>query len=297
MNKNAKSKKRTLLETSKRSRLELILNCAALASVIAVLLFVLNCSGAKPASNNSNAAASSVPPPARKDSFEIIKSYPHDPKAFLQGLLWHEGGFYESTGSHYPSVSSVRRVEFPSGKIIQSVKLADEYFGEGLALVDNRLIQLTWQSKLGFIYDRNSLRAIGDFTYDTEGWGITFDGKNLIMSDGSSKLTYLDPQTFKPVRSLAVTMDGRPVQSLNELEFIEGEIWANIWHSDLIIRIDPQSGRTNSFLDLKGILPREMQTEPEAVLNGIAYDAQAKRIFVSGKLWPLLFEIKVKNGQ
>jgi len=295
MNKKAKAKRLDARQGSKRSQRNLILIGAAVAIGAGALIFVLTRSNSKIMPNNPNANASSSAAVARQDSFEIIKSYPHDPNAFLQGLVWYEGSFYESTGSHAPSVSTVRHVEFPSGKVAQSIRLDTEHFGEGLALVDNRLIQLTWQSGIGFIYDRETLRQVGKFSYDTEGWGITYDGKNLIMSDGSNRLTYLDPQTFKPVRSLSVTMNGRPVEELNELEFIEGEIWANIWKTDLIIRIDPENGRTKSFLNLKGILPPEMRTDPEAVLNGIAYDPQSKRIFVSGKLWPLLFEIKVKS--
>ncbi|HKP85689.1 MAG TPA: glutaminyl-peptide cyclotransferase [Blastocatellia bacterium] len=296
MNKGEKTKKRDPRRVNKRSRPLLILIGLAVAVGAAVLIFALNRSNSKVTTDKPNANASASTVVAHQDSFEVVNSYPHDPKAFLQGLLWYGGSFYESTGSHEPSVSTVRRVEFPSGKVAQSVKLAPEHFGEGLALVGDRLIQLTWQSGRGFIYDRETLRPLGDFTYSTEGWGLAFDGKNLIMSDGSSRLTYLDPQTFKPVRALTVTMNGRPMDNLNELEFIEGEIWANVWHSDLILRIDPESGITKSYLNLKSILPPEMRTDPEAVLNGIAYDPQARRIFVSGKLWPLLFEIKVKNG-
>ena len=296
MNRNAKLQKNNPRRSSKRSRLTMILNSTAIVASAAILIFALNCSNSKSAPDKQNANASPGAAVARQDSFEIVNSYPHDPTAFLQGLLWYDGAFYESTGSHVSSISTVRRVEFPSGKVAQSIKLSPEYFGEGLALVDDRLIQLTWQSNKGFVYDRATLRLLRDFAYNTEGWGITYDGKNLIMSDGSNVLTYLDPQSFQPVRKLSVTMNNRPVENLNELEFIEGEIWSNVWHSDLILRIDPDSGRTNSFLNLKGILPPEMRTDPEAVLNGIAYDPQTKRIFVSGKLWPRLFEIKVKNG-
>jgi glutamine cyclotransferase len=230
---------------------------------------------------------------ARPLGYEVVASYPHDPKAFLQGLLWHDGGFYESTGQY--GESSLRRVEFPSGRVLKKVNLADDLFGEGLALVDNRLIQLTWTSHRGFVYDLETLRLVGEFSYRTEGWGLTYDGSNLIMSDGSTTLTYLDPQTFKPVRQLQVRFNGRPVPNLNELEFIEGEIWANVWQSDMILQIDPASGEAVSFLDLKGILARSNRTGSEDVLNGIAYDAQQKRIFVCGKLWPLIFEIRIKR--
>jgi glutaminyl-peptide cyclotransferase len=293
MTKNAKPQKDSK-RSDKSSRLKIALLGLAAIAFAAILIFALNRSDSTKATGNVNAnrAASG---PARQDSFEIVGDYPHDPNAFLQGLLWHDGALYESTGSHGSGVSTLRRLEFPSGKVLQSVKLSPEYFGEGLALVDDKLIQITWQTNRGFVYDRESFRLLREFTYDTEGWGITYDGKNLVMSDGTNALTYLDAQNFKPVRKLPVTMNGRPVNDINELEFIEGEIWANVWHSDLILRIDPGSGRVNSFLNLKGILPPESRTDPEAVLNGIAYDAQGKRVFVSGKLWPRLFEIKVKQ--
>ena len=229
---------------------------------------------------------------ARQVSFEVVNSYPHDPTSFTQGLVWKDGGFYESTGLY--GQSKVRRLEFPSGKVIKELKLAPELFGEGLALVDGRLIQLTWKSRRGFVYDRDSFRVIQEFKYDTEGWGLTYDDKNLVLSDGSSDLFYLDPQTYRPARRLAVTMNGRALTELNELEFIEGEIWANVWQTDLIVRIEPASGRVTSFLNLKGILAPSDRTGSDAVLNGIAYDAEKKRIFVTGKLWPRIFEIKVK---
>lgn len=226
-------------------------------------------------------------------SYEVAARHPHDPRAFLQGLVWHDGGFYESTGQY--GESSLRRVEYPSGKVLKQTKLAPTLFGEGLAMVDDRLIQLTWTTKRGFVYDRETFQVIKEFTYQTEGWGLAYDGKDLIMSDGSDQLTYLDAQTYKPIRSLKVTRDGRPVPQLNELEFIEGEIWANVWHQDIILRIDPATGRVTSFLDMKSIITPEMRTESEAVLNGIAYDAENKRIFVSGKLWPAIFEIRLKE--
>jgi glutamine cyclotransferase len=295
MTKNAMPRKNDSRGANKSSRLKIILVGLAVTACAAIMILALSCSSSTKTTGNVNANQSAGSNPARQDSFDIVGDYPHDPNAFLQGLLWHDGALYESTGSHGSGISTVRHLEFPSGKVLQSINLSREYFGEGLALIDDRLIQITWQSNRGFVYDRESLRLLRDFTYDTEGWGITYDGKNLVMSDGSNILTYLDPQNFKPVRKLPVTMNGRPVYEINELEFIEGEIWANVWHTDMILRIDPGTGRVNSFLNLKGILPPQMRTDPEAVLNGIAYDAQGKRIFVSGKLWPRIFEIKVKQ--
>jgi glutaminyl-peptide cyclotransferase len=224
-------------------------------------------------------------------SYVVLGSHPHDPEAFLQGLVWHDGGFYESTGLY--GRSYLRRVAFPSGDVLQQVALPDEYFGEGLALVGDRLVQLTWRSKRGFVYDRVTFGLLGGFAYETEGWGLTYDGASLIMSDGSDVLTFLDPEGYQPVRTLPVTLDGRPLRALNELEWIEGEIWANVWQTDLIVRIDPATGRVTGVMDLTGLLPSDRRTGREDVLNGIAYDPAGQRIFVGGKLWPLLFEIRV----
>lgn len=287
--------KRELKTKNARSRWLAGIIVLVSASILTVFIMVMlrSGSGNKDDTQRPSASGGAAPSGARPLGYEVVASYPHDPRAFLQGLLWHDGGFYESTGQY--GESSLRRVEFPSGRVLKKVNLADDLFGEGLALVDNRLIQLTWTSHRGFVYELETLRQIGEFSYRTEGWGMTYDGSNLIMSDGSSTLTYLDPQTFKPVRQLQVRFNGRPVPNLNELEFIEGEIWANVWQSDMILQIDPASGQVVSFLDLKGILDPSNRTGSEDVLNGIAYDAQQKRIFVSGKLWPLIFEIRVKR--
>jgi glutaminyl-peptide cyclotransferase len=229
---------------------------------------------------------------AKQDAYQVIHSYPHDPTSFTQGLVWHEGRFYESTGQY--GESKLRMLEFPSGKVLREINLSPELFGEGLALVDSRLIQLTWKSRRGFVYDLSTFRLLEEFRYDTEGWGLTCDGKNLILSDGSSDLFYLDPQTFRLVKKLPVRFNGQPILELNELEFIDGEIWANVWQTDFILRIDPSSGLVTSFLDLKGILAPSDRTGSENVLNGIAYDAERKRIFVTGKLWPRILEIRIR---
>ncbi|HKQ77995.1 MAG TPA: glutaminyl-peptide cyclotransferase [Blastocatellia bacterium] len=235
--------------------------------------------------------ASNTPVIARDVRYEVVNSFPHDPDAFLQGLVWHNG-FFESTGQF--GRSSLRRVEYPTGKVLQRVNLDEQYFGEGLAMVDNRLIQLTWQSHRGFVYERDSFKLLREFEYDTEGWGLTYDGKSLILSDGTDVLTFINPDSFKPTRKLSVKLNGTALLDLNELEYIDGEIWANVWHSDRIVRIDPASGQVKSYLNLAGILPDSERSDPEAVLNGIAYDAEHKRIFVSGKLWPRIFEIRLK---
>lgn len=259
--------------------------------VVASVLTVLGWSMMHTGKESRGDAPRAAPAPARLLDYEVVATYPHDEEAFLQGLIWQDGGFYESTGQY--GKSSLRRVEFPSGKVVKKVDLASDLFGEGLALVGDRLIQLTWTSNRGLVYDRESLKLVGEFSYKSEGWGLTYDGTNLIMSDGSSTLTFLDPQTFKPVRQLPVRLDGKPVYNLNELEFIEGEIWANVWQTDNILQIDPATGQVVSLLDLEGILKPSNKKGGEDVLNGIAYDAAQKRIFVCGKLWPLIFEIRI----
>jgi glutamine cyclotransferase len=228
-------------------------------------------------------------PPALLTQYEVLSSYPHDPRAFLQGWLWYDGGFYESTGLN--GESTLRRVAFPSGEVVQKIDVPREHFAEGLAMVGDRLIQLTWRSKKAFIYDRASFGLIGDFPYETEGWGLTYDGTSLIMSDGSANLFFFDPETYQLTRTQAVTLEGRPLPQINELEWIKGEIWANVWHSDMIVRIDPVTGQVVGVLDMTGLLPN--RRDDDDVLNGIAYDADADRTFVSGKRWPLLFEIRV----
>ena len=280
---------------SKRSRVAIAIAALVVATSAALLIFALMRSGSESQSNGKTVTKPTTTSDerARQVSYEVVNSYAHDSTSFTQGLLWHDGGFYESTGQY--GQSKLRRLEFPSGKVLKEISLTPELFGEGLAFVDGRLFQLTWKSHRGFVYDLNTFRLLQEFSYDTEGWGLTYDGKNLILSDGSSDLFYLDPQTFKPVRKLAVRMNGQPIRELNELEFIDGEIWANVWQTDLILRIDPSTGQVTSFLDLKGILAPSDKTGREDVLNGIAYDSEHKRIFVTGKLWPRIFEIRVRQ--
>jgi glutamine cyclotransferase len=291
----AKHQNKRAISDRKGSSKKLLIIAIAVAAFAALLAYLSFRSGSgeetnKPSANQS--ATQSEALTAQKAAYEVVATYPHDADAFLQGLVWYDNGFYESTGLY--GESSLRRVEFPSGKVLKKIGLSSDLFGEGLALVDNHLVQITWQTHRGFVYDRETFRLIREFTYDTEGWGITYDGKHLIMSDGSSALTYLDPQTYQPIKKLNVTMNGRPVMELNELEFIEGEIWSNVWQEDTILRIDPATGKVTSYLDMRGVLPREFRTGHEDVLNGIAYDAEHKRIFISGKKWPRIIEIKLK---
>jgi len=237
-----------------------------------LILAVLGGFWFRPREGGEQAGASDTPVIAKEVGYEVVNKYPHDPGAFLQGLVWHNG-FFESTGQF--GRSSLRRVEYPTGKVLQQVNLESQYFGEGLAMVDSRLIQLTWQSHRGFVYDRDSFKQLREFKYDTEGWGLTYDGKSLILSDGTNVLTFIDPDSFKTTRNLSVKFNGAALRDLNELEYIDGEIWANVWHTDRIVRIDPASGQVKSYLNLAGILPEDEKSDPEAVLNGIAYDAQS----------------------
>ena len=223
--------------------------------------------------------------------YEILKTYPHDRNAFTQGLVIYEGALYESTGLR--GHSSLRKVDLKTGKVLKEHDIADTYFGEGIAVDGNRIVQLTWQSHKGFVYDRNTFNPIKSFSYPTEGWGITFDGRNFIMSDGSATLYFLDPESFGEVGRLEVYDDKGPVTKLNELEYIKGEIYANVWGSNRIAEIDPATGRVTSWIDLSGLLSDEDREIHVDVLNGIAYDKKTGKLYVTGKLWPKIFEIKV----
>jgi len=225
-------------------------------------------------------------------SYVLVKAYPHDPQAFTQGLIFIEGFLYESTG--LKGRSSLRKVELESGRIVKQDNLPPHLFGEGLTHWKDRLVQLTWRSGLGLVYERETFRLLKKFTYAGEGWGLTQDGRHLIMSDGSARLYFLDPDSFREIKRLEVYEDGQPIQNLNELEFINGEIYANVFMTDRIARISPKSGRVTGWIDLKGLLSPKETNRPVDVLNGIAYDAETGRLFVTGKLWPKLFEIKVK---
>jgi len=228
---------------------------------------------------------------AWKEGYRVVHEYPHDPEAYCQGLVFDNGVLHESTGRR--GQSTVRTVELETGKVLRKTDLPAHYFGEGLALVDNRLIQITWEEGIARIYERDTLKAINQFEYQGEGWGLAFDGKNLIMSDGSEVLVFRDPQTFKEVRRITVKMKGARLPELNELEVVEGEVWANVWKKDYIVRIDPATGEVLGVVDLSGIFDRHKVDDEDAVLNGIAYDPKGKRLFVTGKLWPKLFEIEV----
>ena len=225
------------------------------------------------------------------DGYRVVHTYPHDPHAFTQGLIFLDGHLYESTGQE--GHSSLRMIDLETGRVLQNAPLEQKYFAEGLTDWGSTLVQLTWLSHIGFVYDRFSFRLLRTFNCDFEGWGLTQDGTNLIESDGSTTLRFLDPVTFREVRRIEVTDHGRPIQELNELEYIHGEIYANVWHSDRIARISPANGQVLGWINLAGLLPPDKHPGPEGVLNGIAYDVEHDRLFVTGKLWPLLFEIKI----
>ena len=223
--------------------------------------------------------------------FRVVASFPHDPAAYCQGLVFDDGVLHESTGLR--GQSSVRTVELESGKPLRKTDLAPPLFGEGLALVGERLIQITWEEHVAFLYDRKTLERVGQFEYTGEGWGLAFDGRELVMSDGSEFLVFRDPKTFQETRRLRVLAKGLPLRNLNELEFVEGEVWANVWGKDFLARIDPATGIVRGIIDLSGIFDRRAIPHQDAVLNGIAYDSKSKRLFVTGKLWPKLFEIEI----
>jgi glutaminyl-peptide cyclotransferase len=238
------------------------------------------------------AATFSAKPAVRIDSYRVVHVYPHDPEAFTQGLVYVDGHLYESTGVN--GHSSVRMVELETGRVLQQCEIPREYFGEGLTDWASDLVQVTWRTGTAFVYDRFSFRLRRSLHYPGEGWGLTHDRRSLIMSDGSAVLRFLDPSSFQEIRRVSVhDQNGRPVSDLNELEYVTGEIYANVWHKDEIARISPRTGAIIGWIDLAGIIDQRELPSEEAVLNGIAYDQKSGRLFVTGKLWPKLFEIKV----
>ncbi|MDE0451037.1 MAG: glutaminyl-peptide cyclotransferase [Gammaproteobacteria bacterium] len=223
--------------------------------------------------------------------YRVVQSFPHDRDAVTQGLVVHRGELFESTGGY--GTSSVRRLDLRSGRVLRESRLADELFGEGLAAVGDALYQLTWRTGLGLIYDSETLAPSGQFTYGGEGWGLAWDGTHFIMSDGSAFLRYLDRETLRETGRVQVRDGDQPIAALNELEFVEDHLFANVWNTTRIAVIDPDSGQVRGWLNLEQILPTPFRTESVGVLNGIAYDADQGRLFVTGKRWPRLFEIEL----
>lgn len=268
----------------------LIKKASHLAPILFALLALAMTSSSTSAEQiNADSSASS---PMKTYSYRIINSYPHDPDAFTQGLAYDRGMLYEGTGLY--GQSSLRLVDIQTGKVLKLVRLEDEFFAEGIAIWEDRIVQLTWQSHQGFVWDKENLTVMDNFTYQTEGWGLTSDGERLIMSDGSDSLYFLDPEDYSLQGSIRVSASGEPIKGLNELEYINGMIYANLWPSSWIAIISPETGEVTGKLNLSGILDESgMQEKRVDVLNGIAYDASGDRLFVTGKLWPRLFEIEL----
>jgi len=256
-------------------RLTGLLAITAILALSAVVLITLSEGPASPA--------------APRIACEVVNIYPHDEDTFTEGLVFEDGFLYEGTGLY--GNSSLRRVELETGKVLQVHALQDQFFGEGVTIVGDKIIQLTWESHRGFIYDKNTLDLLQEFSYPTEGWGITYDGSRLIMSDGTANLYFLDPETFQRVGQVKVR-DAAPVTGLNELEYVKGEVYANVWGEEEIAVINPQTGRVKAWIDLKGIRGSENR-DTDNVLNGIAYDSKGSRLFVTGKRWPWLYEIRL----
>jgi glutaminyl-peptide cyclotransferase len=247
-----------------------------------------------PASTASPEVTPTASPPATPTlihyTYTLVNTYPHDPNAFTEGLLYSDGSLYESTGIN--GNSSLRCVDLITGNILQEYALPDQYFGEGIAVVNNTILQLTWESQIGFIYDKTTFATLGNFSFSTEGWGLTFDGKHLIMSDGTNNLYFIDPTTFERTGQIQVHDGNTTIVNINELEYINGDVYANIWQTNTIAIINPQTGQVKAWIDLTGITS-ENNSDPNSVLNGIAYDQNSNRLFVTGKDWPSLYEIKL----
>ena len=224
-------------------------------------------------------------------TYEVVKELPHDTSAYTQGLQLWQGSWLEGTGGH--GETSIRRVEKSTGRVLLKKDLGNEYFGEGITELNGKLYQLTWKNQVGFVYDAKTFQWQKNFAYAGEGWGLTTDGTHLIMSNGSDRLRFLDPNTFRVVREIAVRHQGKAITQLNELEFIEGEIFANIWFRDEIVRINPADGTVLGVIDLSGIDAKEKRRHPDHVLNGIAYDPATGEIFVTGKCWPKIYQIRL----
>lgn len=273
----------------------------AMVGVVAVVFVILMLTIVRPAFSKERVPV---------DSFRVVATYPHDAEAFTQGLIYTNLGgdigpaLYESTGIN--GQSSLRRVDLETGEVLQKIDIPDQFFAEGMTIIGRKLYQLTWKSGRGFIYDARTFEKIGDFALPTdersliknrprpiEGWGLTTDGESLIISDGSYKIRFVDPETFEVTKTIEVRDELRPIMKLNELEFMHHEIWANVWGEDSIVRISPRTGVVRGYVDLKELYPKRKRRHREAVLNGIAFDAKEKRIFVTGKLWPKIYEIQV----
>ncbi len=267
--------------------------------LVLFVVMMFSCGTERPSPAPPNPTVNPRPPVY---DYEIINSFKHDDEAFTQGLAFRDGYLYESTGQY--GQSSLRKTEIETGKVLQKHKVPRDYFAEGIAILDDKIYQLTWQSSLGFVYNLSDFKLLKEFRYSGEGWGLTHDGKNLFLSDGTHVIRIIDPETFNVIRTIVVMNDnGQPLMRINELEYIKGEIWANIWQSETIgkpnhiVRIDPDTGKVNGWVNLDRISPKDSKGNYENSLNGIAYDEKGDRIFVTGKNWKNLFEIKLKPAK
>ncbi|HEX7295484.1 MAG TPA: glutaminyl-peptide cyclotransferase [Pyrinomonadaceae bacterium] len=256
-----------------------------------VLLLAISCLGISSCSGTSSNTSANGGPPTY--GYEVVNTFTHARDSFTQGLEYRNGKLYESAGGD--GTSSLRLVELETGRVLDKVDVPMPYFAEGITLLNGKIYQLTWQHGIGFIYDANTLSKTGHFRYDGEGWGLTNDGQSLILSDGTNRIRFIDPGSFQVTKTITVLDGNKPIDSLNELEYFDGQIYSNVWHRDLLAVINPQTGKVNAWIDLKGLLKSGEVRDEEAVLNGIAYDSANKRLFVTGKLWPKLFEIRIKQ--
>lgn len=239
-------------------------------------------------SQPTSSTAATLGQQAQRYSYRVVNTYPHDPRAFTQGLFWLDGHLYESTGQE--GESNLRRVNLEDGRVLQQANMPANVFGEGSTPWDDQILSITWQNGIGYRWNRRTFQQVGTWRYQGEGWGLANNGREIIMSDGSDTLKFLNPDTLQEVRRVRVTVNGRPLSQLNELEFIKGEVWANVWGTGELVRIDPASGNVTGVVDLRGLV-QENRGGNADVLNGIAYDAERDRIFVTGKYWPRLYEI------
>jgi glutamine cyclotransferase len=261
---------------------------ASAGAALPLALFALGCDSSSPVLPDDGGDSPFLAGGVELYGYSIAARYPHDPDAFTQGLVLHDDVLFEGTGLR--GESSLRRVDLATGTVLQQRELASHLFGEGITVFDDRLLQLTWQAGTGFVYDPDTFTEVGEFSYETEGWGITHDSTWLIMSDGTPNLYFLDPESFEVVSQVVVSDDGMPIANLNELEYVAGYVLANVWKTDRIAVIEPETGQVVSWLDLTGLLTAEERVAAD-VLNGIAFDADAGRLLVTGKRWPHLFEI------
>jgi glutamine cyclotransferase len=261
---------------------------------VLTLLSLTGCGQSQPTSTPASPLTNSAALPATPMySYEIVHVFPHDPSAFTQGLVFLDGALLESTGLN--GQSSLRKVELETGKVLKQVDVPAQYFAEGMTVLSHEVFQLTWRDGKGFVYDLETFRLKKEFSYSGEGWGLTTDGQSLILSDGTPGIRFLDPSTFGVKRAINVSDHGRPVGHLNELEYVKGEIFANVWTTDFVVRIDPATGAILGVINFAGLLAPEDFKGQTDVLNGIAYDAKQDRLFVTGKRWPKLFEVRLKR--